>query len=49
MGRVPVSLIIDDSTCLVNMAHFGIPEFAGKNETILYFDLKKGDSEIRFE
>ncbi len=27
-NRVPVSLIIDDSTCLVNMAHFGIPHFA---------------------
>ncbi len=27
-GRVPVSLIIDDSTCLVNMAHFAIPQFA---------------------
>jgi len=26
--RVPVSLIIDDSTCLVNMAYFGIPQFA---------------------
>ena len=26
-SRVPVSLIIDDSTCLVNMAHFGIPQF----------------------
>ena len=26
--RVPVSLIIDDSTCLVNMAHYGIPQFA---------------------
>ena len=25
--RVPVSLIIDDSTCLVNMAYFGIPQF----------------------
>jgi len=25
---VPMSLIIDDSTCLVNMAHFGIPQFA---------------------
>jgi len=24
---VPVSLIIDDSTCLVNMAHYGIPQF----------------------
>jgi len=28
LNRVPVSLIIDDSTCLVNMAHFGIPHFA---------------------
>ena len=27
-ARVPVSLIIDDSTCLVNIAHFGIPQFA---------------------
>jgi hypothetical protein len=26
-GGVPVSLIIDDSTCLVNMAHYGIPQF----------------------
>ncbi len=26
-GRVPVSLIIDDATCLVNLAHFGIPQF----------------------
>jgi hypothetical protein len=27
-NRVPVSLIIDDSTTLVNMAYFGIPQFA---------------------
>jgi hypothetical protein len=27
-NRVPVSFIIDDSTCLVNMAHFGIEQFA---------------------
>jgi hypothetical protein len=26
--RVPVSLIIDDSTALVNLAHFAIPQFA---------------------
>jgi hypothetical protein len=26
--RVPVSLIIDDSTCLVNLAHYCIPQFA---------------------
>ncbi len=26
--RAPVSLIIDDSTCLVNMAYYGIPQFA---------------------
>lgn len=25
--RVPVSLIIDDSTCLVNLNHFAIPQF----------------------
>jgi len=27
-ARVPMSFIIDDSTCLVNLAHFGIPQFA---------------------
>ena len=27
-NRVPLSFIIDDSTTLVNMAHFGIPQFA---------------------
>ncbi len=27
-NRVPLSLIIDDSTCLVNMAYYGIPQFA---------------------
>jgi hypothetical protein len=27
-GRVPVSFIIDDSTCLVNFAHFAVPQFA---------------------
>lgn len=27
-ARVPVSLIIDDSTCLVNLAHYAIPQFA---------------------
>ncbi len=27
-GRVPLSFIIDDSTCLVNLAYFGIPAFA---------------------
>ena len=26
-NRVPLSFIIDDSTCLVNLAHFGIPQF----------------------
>ena len=26
-GRVPVSFIIDDSTCLVNLAYYGIPQF----------------------
>jgi hypothetical protein len=27
-GRVPMSVIIDDSTCLVNLAYFAIPQFA---------------------
>jgi hypothetical protein len=27
-ARVPVSLIIDDATCLVNLAHFAMPQFA---------------------
>jgi len=27
-NRVPISLIIDDSTCLVNLAHYCIPQFA---------------------
>ncbi len=27
-SRVPLALIIDDSTCLVNLAHFAIPQFA---------------------
>lgn len=27
-GRVPLSFIIDDSTCLVNMGHFCTPQFA---------------------
>ena len=26
-GRVPASFIIDDSTCLVNMAYYGLPQF----------------------
>lgn len=26
--RVPVSFIIDDSTCLVNLAHFAMPQFS---------------------
>jgi hypothetical protein len=25
--RIPVSFIIDDSTCLVNMGHFCMPQF----------------------
>ena len=30
-GRVPVSIIIDDSTCLVNLNKFAIPQFATVN------------------
>jgi hypothetical protein len=28
LGRVPISFIIDDSTCLVNLNRFAIPQFA---------------------
>jgi hypothetical protein len=28
MNRTPVALIIDDSTCLVNLNHFAVPQFA---------------------
>jgi hypothetical protein len=33
-ARVPISMIIDDSTCLVNLNHFSIPQFrvAWKNQ-----------------
>ncbi len=38
-GRVPVSLIIDDSTCLVNLNRFAMPQFdlahGGKNPAYL--------------
>jgi hypothetical protein len=27
-GRVPLSFVIDDSTCLINMGHFCMPQFA---------------------
>ena len=27
-ARVPVSFIIDDSTCLVNLAHYAMPQFS---------------------
>jgi hypothetical protein len=30
-NRVPVSIIIDDSTCLVNLNKFAIPQFAAAN------------------
>ena len=26
-GRVPISYVIDDSTCLVNLNHFAVPQF----------------------
>lgn len=28
LGRIPLSFVIDDSTCLVNMGHFCMPQFA---------------------
>lgn len=45
-NRVPVSLIIDDSTCLVNMAHFGIPQFAEIFPTQYKQDWRKLPREI---
>lgn len=31
-NRVPLSFIIDDSTCLVNLNHFSIPQFAAAHD-----------------
>ncbi len=45
-GRVPVSLIIDDSTCLVNLAHFCIPHFAEVYPDKYLQDWKKLPREI---
>jgi hypothetical protein len=45
-NRVPVSLIIDDSTCLVNLAHFGIPQFAEAFPNNYKQDWKKLPREI---
>jgi len=46
--RVPLSFIIDDSTCLVNMAYFGTPQFHScyPNRTIYQKDWKKWPREI---
>lgn len=45
-NRVPVSLIIDDSTCLVNMAHYGIPQFAEVSPNQYKQDWRKLPREI---
>jgi hypothetical protein len=45
-GRNPVSLIIDDSTCLVNLAHFCIPHFAEVFPDRYMQDWKKLPAEI---
>ena len=37
-GRVPVSFIIDDSTCLVNMGHFCLPQFKEAHPTRKAYD-----------
>lgn len=44
--RVPVSLIIDDSTCLVNLAHFCIPQFHEVFPTAYLQDWKRLPREI---
>jgi hypothetical protein len=48
-GRVPVSLIIDDSTCLVNLNRFAIPQFDaawGKESRYKKYDWRKMPAEI---
>ena len=46
-ARVPVSLIIDDSTCLVNLNRFAIPQFASAWNNKRYFhDWRKMPLEI---
>ncbi len=49
-GRVPASFIIDDSTCLVNMAYFGLPQFmeawTGHREKFKDTDWKSWPQEI---
>lgn len=47
-GRVPVSLIIDDSTCLVNLNRFAIPQFAAAfdNQRYTEYDWRSMPPEI---
>jgi hypothetical protein len=45
-NHVPVSHIIDDSTCLVNMAHFGIPQFGEVRPNQYLQDWRKLPREI---
>lgn len=37
-GRVPVSFIIDDSTCLANLGHFCLPQFKEAHPTRKIYD-----------
>ena len=49
-GRVPASFIIDDSTCLVNLAYYGLPQFMeawpGHREKFKNTDWKSWPQEI---
>ncbi len=45
-GRVPMSLLVDDSTALVNLAHFCIPQFAHVNPKQFTQDWRKLPREI---
>jgi len=45
-ARVPVSFIIDDSTCLVNLAHFAVPQFAEVFPDRYFKDWRKLPREI---
>jgi hypothetical protein len=45
-ARVPVSIIVDDSTCLVNLNKFAVPQFAAVSERHAIYDWRSWPDEI---
>ncbi|HYF34326.1 MAG TPA: hypothetical protein VD994_03460 [Prosthecobacter sp.] len=45
-GRVPVSIIIDDSTCLVNLNKFAVPQFAAVSDRYGIYNWRSWPDEI---